>query len=96
MSLLSGSVQWHWGNVSLNEVGGMRTVCTFLYDKYLSFSLYVCQECVSLCECWDFACVCVCPCKRKVVKTRLHLDRDPEVTGQEFRNLIIPTILPLL
>lgn len=86
MSVLSASEQWHWRNVFLNKVRGMRAVCVLLYDEYLSFGLCVSVKSVCIHVNVGTWCVhmCVCVPVGKVVETRLGLDWDPEVTGREF------------
>lgn len=64
VSVLSASEQWHWRNVSLNKIRGMRAVCVLLYDEYLSLRVSVKSVClhVSVGTWCVYMCVCVYVC----------------------------------
>lgn len=62
VSVLSASEQWHWRNVSLNKIRGMRAVCVLLYDEYLSLSLCVSVKSVCLHVSVGTWCVYMCVC----------------------------------
>lgn len=64
VSVLSASEQWHWRNVSLNKIRGMRAVCVLLYDEYLSLCVSVKSVClhVSVGTWCVYMCVCVYVC----------------------------------